>query len=203
MRLLLVATGITPDGQRTILGVSVSLSEAEVALARLPGLAANARAAWRAADCQRRPPGDQGCLAVAASPACAGNAASFTWPRTCWPTCRRAFPQGRGQRVASCGGGLQRPESLAERPTGCWRWRSRSTSSRGAQACRLAGRQRAPMVRRCSTSRRTSPATSALNNMLERRLNREIKRRTRVATLFPNEEASLLPPGHCGADGNG
>ena len=40
---LLVATGITPDGQRTILGVSVSLSEAEVHWPRLPGLAANAR----------------------------------------------------------------------------------------------------------------------------------------------------------------
>ena len=51
---LLIAIGIMPDGQRTILGVSVSLSEAEVHWRDMLAGPSVSRATRRAHDCQRR-----------------------------------------------------------------------------------------------------------------------------------------------------
>ena len=45
---VLVAVGITPEGSGSILGVSVSLSEAEVHWRRVPGVAAGPRPVRRA-----------------------------------------------------------------------------------------------------------------------------------------------------------
>ena len=101
-------------------------------------------AAWRAADCQRRPTGDQkAALQSRFRPACAGNAASFTWPSfTCWPTCRRAFPK---TRPASALRAVFNAPNRAEADRLHWRHGDPEVPSRAAQACkRLAGRATCP-----------------------------------------------------------
>ena len=114
---LLVAVGITPDGRRTILGVSVSLSEAEVhwreflASLQARGLHgvqlivsddhAGLQGGARPRACRR---------AVAAVPVPSGA-------RTCSTTCRRT--SRRKKPAPNCGACSTRP--IAPRPSGCWR----------------------------------------------------------------------------------
>jgi len=64
---LLIAAGITPDGQRTILGVSVSLSEAEVHWRAFLASLQTRGAVWRADGHQRRPRRPEGGARCAAS----------------------------------------------------------------------------------------------------------------------------------------
>ena len=102
-----------------------SLSEAEVHWRDFLASLQTRGAAWRAADCQRRPPGDQGCLAVALR-------------RVCWQRCQFHLaknmlayvpPSLPKTRPASRCGRSSTPR-IAPKPTGCWRWRSRSTKPR-------------------------------------------------------------------------
>jgi transposase-like protein len=181
---LLVAIGITPDGRRTILGVSVALSEAEVH--------------WRdfLAGLQAR--GLHG-VQLVASDDHAGLRAALTarMSGVKWQRCQFHLAQNLLDYV---------PPSLSQEEVSA-ELRGVFNAASRAEADRSLGL----MVKKYATS---APKLAAwleanvpegltvfdfplehrrrlrTNNTLER-LNREIKRRTRVATLFPNE-ASLL-----------
>ena len=173
---LLVATGITPDGQRTILGVSVSLSEAEVHCQRdFLAWGCKRGAAWRAADCQRRPPGGikaglqsqlrRRVLATLPVSHLAKNMLAYV-------------PPSLSQDEASCraAGGLQRPEPR----------RSRLAAGDGDPEVPSCGAQASPLrlegnVPEGLTLVFDFPAEHRrrlrTNNMLERLNRKEIKRR--------------------------
>ncbi len=181
---LLVAIGITPDGHRTVLGASVSLSEAEVHWRDfLAGLQARGLHGV-----QLIVSGDHAGLAAARQARLAGVK---------WQRCQFHLAQNLLAYV---------PPSLNQEDV--------STDLRGvfdapnrAEADRLLDlmtrkyEKLAPQLARWLEDNVPAGLTVfdfptehrrrlRTNNMLER-LNRELKRRTRVATLFPNE-ASLL-----------
>ena len=181
---LLVAIGITAEGRRTILGVSVSLSEAEVH--------------WRDFLASLQARGLHG-VKLIVSDVHAGLRAALRarLSGVKWQRCQFHLAQNMLDYVPP---GLSQEEVSAE-------LRGVFNASSREEADRLVGL----MVRKYSQA---APKLSVwleenvpegltvfdfprehrrrlrTNNMLER-LNREIKRRTRVATLFPNE-ASLL-----------
>jgi len=181
---LLIAVGITPDGQRTILGASVSLSEAEVH--------------WREflASLQKR--GLCGVLMVTSDDhAGLKEALAARLHGVAWQRCQFHLAKNLLDHV---------PKSLSQEDASV-ELRSVFDAPDRGEAERLLGR----MVDKYAASAPKLAAwleTNApegltvfnlpvklrrrlrTNNLLER-LNREIKRRTRVATLFPNE-ASLL-----------
>ena len=181
---LLVAAGITPEGRRTILGVSVSLSEAEVHWRDfLAGLQARGLCGVQ--------------LVVSDDHAGLKAALTARLPGVRWQRCQFHLAKNMLDYLPP---GVSQPEASAE-------LRGVFNASSRAEADRLL----AQMVRKYADA---APKLAAwleasvpegltvfdvplehrrrlrTNNGLER-LNREIKRRTRVATLFPNE-ASLL-----------
>lgn len=181
---LLVAIGITRDGRRTVLGLSVSLSEAEVH--------------WRDFLASLQARGLHGMkLVVSDDHAGLRAALKSRLPGVKWQRCQFHLAQNLLDYV---------PPSISQREVSA-ELRSVFTAVNRAEADRLL----AWMVKKYAT---VAPKLSRwleenvpegltvfdfplehrrklrTNNMLER-LNREIKRRTRVATLFPNE-ASLL-----------
>lgn len=181
---LLVAIGITPAGQRTILGVSVSLSEAEVH--------------WREFLARLQQRGLHGVrLIVSDDHAGLGEARQARFPGVPWQRCQFHLAQNLLDYVPPS---LSQEEASAD-------LRAVFNAANRSEADRLLGL----MVDKYA---RSAPKMAAwleadvpegltvfafplehrrrlrTNNCPER-LNREIKRRTRVATLFPNE-ASLL-----------
>ena len=181
---LLVAIGITPDGQRTVLGVSVSLSEAEVH--------------WRdmLADLQSR--GLHGVRMIVSDDHAGLRAAldarfsGVPWQRCQFHLAKNMLdyvPKGLSQEEASdeLRGVFNAPDGVeAERLL------ARMVDKYADTAPKLADWLETNVPEGLTvfdfpTKHRRRLRT---NNMLER-LNRELKRRTRVATLFPNE-ASLL-----------
>jgi transposase-like protein len=181
---LLVAVGITPDGRRTVLGVSVSLSEAEVH--------------WRDFLASLQARGLHGVqLVVSDDHAGLGAARQARLPGVKWQRCQFHLAENL---LAYVPPSLDQAEVSRE-------LRGVFNAPNRAEADRLLEL----MVRKYETS---APRLASwleanvpdgltvfdfpvehrrrlrTNNLLER-LNRELKRRTRVATLFPNE-ASLL-----------
>ena len=181
---LLVAIGITREGRRTVLGLSVSLSEAEVH--------------WRDFLATLQARGLHGVqLVVSDDHAGLRAALRARLPGVKWQRCQFHLAQNLLDYV---------PPSISQREVSA-ELRSVFTAASRAEADRSLDL----MVRKYATA---APKLSRwleenvpegltvfdfplehrrrlrTNNMLER-LNREIKRRTRVATLFPNE-ASLL-----------
>lgn len=181
---LLVAVGVAPDGRRTILGVSVSLSEAEVH--------------WRdfLASLQER--GMHGVRLIVSDDHKGLEAArTARFPGVPWQRCQFHLAKNLFDHLPP---GVSSPEASAD-------LRAVFNAANRAEAERLLGL----MVKKYEPA---APKLAAwleenvpegltvfdfplehrrrlrTNNSLER-LNREIKRRTRVATLFPNE-ASLL-----------
>jgi len=181
---LLVATGITPDGQRTILGVSVALSEAEVH--------------WRdfLASLQER--GLHGVRLIVSDDHKGIQAAlQARFAGVPWQRCQFHLAKNM---LAYVPPSLSQDEASAE-------VRAVFNAPNRAEAERLLAmtvqkyRAAAPKFAAWLESNVPEGLTVfdfpaehrrrlRTNNTLER-LNREIKRRTRVATLFPNE-ASLL-----------
>lgn len=181
---LLVAVGISPDGRRSVLGVSVSLSEAEVH--------------WREFLASLQSRGLHG-IRMITSDDHAGlkEALAARFPGVKWQRCQFHLAKNLLDHVPKH---LSHVEISSE-------LRSVFDAPDRAEADRLLGR----MVEKYATS---APKLSAwleenvpegltvfelppkhrrrlrTNNLLER-LNREIKRRTRVATLFPNEDSLL------------
>jgi putative transposase len=181
---LLVATGITPDGQRTVLGASVSLSEAEVH--------------WRdfLASLQER--GLHGVRMIVSDDHKGLEAArQARFPGVPWQRCQFHLAQNL---LAYVPPSLSQDEVSAD-------LRAVFNAPNRAEANRLLEmmvKKYQPAAPKMTTWLESNvpegltvfefPAEHRrrlrTNNTLER-LNREIKRRTRVATLFPNE-ASLL-----------
>lgn len=181
---VLIALGVTPDGKRTVLGVSVSLSEAEVH--------------WRAFLQSLIDRGLHG-VELIGSDAHEGLAAAR---KACfngvpWQRCQCHLQRNASQHVpkiamrAEVAGDLRAVfnapnRSEADRQLGL------AVKKHRAKAPRLVAwmEENIPQgltVFALPTAHRRKLRTT---NLLER-LNKEIKRRTRVATLFPNE-ASLL-----------
>jgi putative transposase len=181
---LLIAVGITPEGRRTVLGASVSLSEAEVH--------------WRDFLAALQARGLHGVqLIVSDDHAGLAAARQARLPGVKWQRCQFHLAENMLAYV---------PPSLSQEEV--------STELRGvfdapnrAEADRLLGlmarkyEKSAPQLARWLEGNVPDGLTVfdfpvehrrrlRTNNLLER-LNRELKRRTRVATLFPNE-ASLL-----------
>jgi len=181
---LLIAIGITPEGQRTVLGVSVSLSEAEVH--------------WREFLASLQERGLHGVRLIVSDDHQGLKAAlQARFAGVLWQRCQFHLAKNM---LAYVPPGLSQEEASAE-------LRAVFNAPNRAEADRLLGM----MVQKHQAA---APKFTAwlecnvpegltvfnfppehwrrlrTNNGLER-LNREIKRRTRVATLFPNE-ASLL-----------
>ena len=181
---VLVAAGVLPDGKRTILGTSVSLSEAEVH--------------WRAFLESLIARGLRG-VRLITSDAHSGLKAAIAacFPGAAWQRCQFHLQQNAVAYVPS----------IAMRPEVARDLRAIFNAPDRAEADRLLDRfierysEPAPKLAEWATDavpealqvfalppdHRRRLRTS---NMLER-LNREIKRRTAVASLFPNEESLL------------
>jgi putative transposase len=181
---LLIATGITPEGQRTILGVSVSLSEAEVH--------------WREFLASLQERGLHG-VRLIVSDDHQGLKAALQARFTGVPWQRCQFHLAKNM-LAYVPPSLSQEEASAE-------LRAVFNAPNRAEADRLLAmmvqRHQAAAPKFAGWLEANVPEGLTVfsfppehwrrlrtNNGLER-LNREIKRRTRVATLFPNE-ASLL-----------
>jgi transposase-like protein len=181
---LLVAVGISPDGQRTILGVSVSLSEAEVH--------------WREFLASLQARGLHGVRMITSddhaglTAALAARFSGVPWQRCQFHLAKnlldhvpKNLPQEEISReLRSVFNAPDRPEAerLLERMVDKYAELAPKLSTwleenipQGLTVFDFPAKHR----RRLRT-----------NNLLER-LNREIKRRTRVATLFPNEDSLL------------
>ena len=181
---VLIATGVRPDGKRSILGVSVSLSEAEVH--------------WREFLASLQDRGLHG-VEMVTSDSHAGLRAALAarMPGVTWQRCQFHLQQNAlayVPRQAMRSAVARSLRSVFDAP------------DRHAAAARLAEvvasyRDTAPRLAEWAENNVSEGLTVfalapeyrrrlRTTNGLER-LNREIKRRTRVATLFPNE-ASLL-----------
>jgi len=181
---VLIAIGILEDGKRSILGVSVSLSEAEVD--------------WRTFLKSLIDRGLRGVqFIVSDDHSGLGQARKACFPGVAWQRCQFHLQQNAIHYVPKI---LMRPEASAD-------LRNVFNAPDRAEANRLLDqavkkyRSTAPDLAKWMESNvpdgltvfelpRPHQRRLRTTNMLER-LNQEIKRRTRVATLFPNE-ASLL-----------
>lgn len=181
---VLVAIGILPDGKRTVLGVSVSLSEAEVH--------------WRAfleQLCQRGMHGVE--MIVSDSHAGLKQARQACFPGVLWQRCQFHLQQNALHyvpKVALRGAVAEDLRAIfnASDADEAERLLKRTTEKYRKSAPNLAEWMEANVAEGLSVMQLPASQRRRLrtSNMLER-LNQEIKRRTRVATLFPNE-ASLL-----------
>jgi transposase-like protein len=181
---VLLAVGILPDGKRSVLGVSVSLSEAEVH--------------WReflSSLCERGLHGVE--FIVSDDHAGLKQARKACFPGVLWQRCQFHLQQNALHYVPKI---AMRKEVAADLRT-IFDAPDRQEADRRMRQVMKKYAKSAPdlvtwiednvpeglAVMELPASLRRRLRTS---NMLER-LNQEIKRRTRVATLFPNE-ASLL-----------
>ena len=181
---VLVAIGVTPEGKRSILGVSVSLSEAEVHwrefLHSLIGRGMHG-VQFIVSDAHEG-------LAAARKACLAGVA---------WQRCQCHLQQNAAHYVPK----LDMRKAVAEDLRGVFNAGDRGEAQR---LLKIAVDKYAQTAPRLATWMETNiPEGLAVfqlpdrhrrrlrtTNMLER-LNKEIKRRTRVATLFPHEESLL------------
>lgn len=181
---VLAAIGVTPDGKRSVFGVSVSLSEAEVH--------------WRAFLESLQNRGLHGVrLIVSDDHAGLKAARQARFAGVPWQRCQFHLMQNAMQYVPKVAMRAEVADDLrtildASDPDNAERLLQQTLKKYEASAPKLvewldANVRESLTVLRLPTSHRRRLRTT---NMLER-LNEEIKRRTRVATLFPNE-ASLL-----------
>jgi len=181
---LLIATGITPDGQRTILGVSVSLSEAEVH--------------WRDFLASLQARGLHGVRLIVSDDhqgikaALQSRFAGVRWQRCQFHLAKNMLayvPPSLSQDEASV---ALRAVFNAPNRAEADRLLAMAIQKYQAAAPKLAAWLEGNVPEGLTVFDFPAEHRRRLrtNNTLER-LNREIKRRTRVATLFPNE-ASLL-----------
>jgi putative transposase len=181
---LLVATGITPDGQRTVLGLSVSLSEAEVH--------------WRDFLASLQARGWHGIKLVVSDDhaglkaAMATRLAGVKWQRCQFHLGQNLLdhlPPNVSQKEASAElrGVFNAPNRIeADRLTELMVNKYRPVSKKLAEWLETNIPEGLTEFDFPVEHRRRLRT----NNSLER-LNREIKRRTRVATQFPNEDSLL------------
>ena len=181
---VLIAVGITPQGHRSLLGVSVSLSEAEVH--------------WREFLASLQVRGLHGVkLIVSDDHAGLRAARDARFPAVPWQRCQFHLQQNAGHFVPR----IEMRSDLAADLRAVFDAPDRTEADRRLDMAVHKYRKSAPKLSAwLSTNVPDGLTVFALpvahrrrlrtSNLLER-LNKEIKRRTRVATLFPNE-ASLL-----------
>lgn len=181
---VLVAVGITPEGRRSLLGVSVSLSEAEVH--------------WRDFIASLQDRGMHGVvLAISDSHSGLMAAREARLPGVSWQRCQFHLQQNAGHYVPR----LEMRPRVASDLRAIFNAPDRVEADRLLQLTVKKYEKTAPKLSVWMSE--NVPEGLAIfafpeahrrrlrtSNMLER-INREIKRRTRVAGLFPNE-ASLL-----------
>jgi transposase-like protein len=181
---VLLAISVTPDGQRSVLGVSVSLSEAEVH--------------WRAflqSLIERGLHGVQ--LIVSDDHAGLKQARKACFPGVPWQRCQFHLVQNamshvpkvtlRGEVAGDLRAVWNAPDRHeAERQLGLVVSKYQATAPGLAAWLEANAPEGLTVFALPAAHRRRLRTTNAIE-----RLNQEIKRRTRVATLFPNE-ASLL-----------
>jgi len=181
---VLTAIGITSDGKRTVLGVSVSLSEAEVH--------------WREFLASLQDRGLHGVrYLVSDDHAGLGAARQARFPGVPWQRCQFHLMQNamhyvpkvsmRSEVARDLRGVLDAGDRTeAQRQLGLVIHKYADTAPKLA-AWLEANVPEALTVLELPAAHRRKLRTT---NMLER-INKEIKRRTRVATLFPNEQSAL------------
>jgi transposase-like protein len=181
---LLVAVGITPEGRRTILGASVSLSEAEVH--------------WREFLASLQARGLHGVRLMASDDhAGLAEARQARFPGVPWQRCQfhlaenmlQYVPPGISQEEVS---GDLRAVFDAPNRSEAERLLDRMVRKYAEPAPKLAEWLESNVPEGLTVFDFPAEHRRRLRtiNCLER-LNREIKRRTRVATLFPNEDSLL------------
>jgi len=181
---VLIAIGITPNGKRSVLGVSVSLSEAEVH--------------WRTFLKSLIERGLHGVRLIASDDhAGLGQARKACFPSVPWQRCQFHLMQNAMHHVPK----LAMREEVSRELRAVWNAPDRPEAERQlsilvnkyqANAPDLAAWMEANVPEGLTVFALPPEHRRLLrtSNLLER-LNEEIKRRTRVATLFPNA-ASLL-----------
>jgi transposase-like protein len=181
---LLVAVGITPEGHRSILGVSVSLSEAEVH--------------WREFLASLQSRGLHGVRMITSDDhAGLTEALAARFPGVPWQRCQFHLaknlldhvPKNLPQEEVSAE--LRSVFNAPDRPE-AERLLQRMVQKYTESAPKLAAWLEANVPEGLTVFSFPAKHRRRLrtNNLLER-LNRELKRRTRVATLFPNEDSLL------------
>ena len=181
---LLVAVGITPDGQRSILGVSVSLSEAEVH--------------WREFIASLQSRGLHGVRMITSDDhaglreALAARFSGVPWQRCQFHLAKNLLdhvPNNLSQEEIS--GELRSVFDAPDRQE-AERLLGRMVDKYVKAAPKLAAwlEENVPQGLTIFNLPAKHRRRLRTNNLLER-LNRELKRRTRVATLFPNEDSLL------------
>ncbi len=181
---LLIAVGITPDGHRTILGTSVSLSEAEVH--------------WREFLASLQTRGLHGVQMITSDDhaglkaALAARLQGVPWQRCQFHLAENLLdhlPSNLSQEDASA-----ELRSVFDAPDRgeAERFLDRMVDKYASCAPKLAAWLESNVPEGLTVFALPAKLRRRLrtNNVLER-LNREIKRRTRVATLFPNEDSLL------------
>jgi transposase-like protein len=188
---VLIAIGILPSGHRSVLGVSVSLSEAEVGHRR----AALVGRDFLQSLCQR---GMQGVKFIVSDDHSGLKAArKAVLPAVPWQRCQFHLAQNAMQHTPKVSQRKQVANDVrnifnAKDATDAQTELNRFFDSHEDTAPKLASwaEDNIPESLAVFQLPREHQKRMRTTNMLERQ-NREIKRRTRVATLFPNE-ASLL-----------
>ena len=181
---VLIAVGITTDGHRSLLGVSVSLSEAEVH--------------WRDFIASLQDRGMHGVLLIVSDNHAGLMAArQARLPGVPWQRCQFHLQQNAGHYVPR----IDMRTQVASNLRAIFNSPDRTEAERHLQIAVKKYEKTAPKLSAWMSQNVPEGLTIfsfpeahrrrlRTSNMLER-INREIKRRTRVATLFPNE-ASLL-----------
>ena len=181
---VLIAVGITPEGHRSLLGVSVSLSEAEVH--------------WREFLASLQDRGLHGVRMIVSDDHAGLKAARDSrFPAVPWQRCQFHLQQNAGHYVPR----LAMRTDLAVDLRGIFDAPDRVEADRRLELIVRKYEKTAPKLSAWLSANVPDGLTVfalpvahrrrlRTSNLLER-LNKEIKRRTRVATLFPNE-ASLL-----------
>jgi transposase-like protein len=181
---VLIAVGITPQGHRSLLGVSVSLSEAEVH--------------WRDFIASLQDRGMHGVLLIVSDNHAGLKAArEARLPGVPWQRCQFHLQQNAGHYVPR----IDMRTQVASNLRAIFNAPDRTEAERHLQIAVKKYEKSAPKLAAWMSENVPESLTIfsfpeahrrrlRTSNMLER-INKEIKRRTRVATLFPNE-ASLL-----------
>jgi putative transposase len=181
---VLIAVGITPEGHRSLLGVSVSLSEAEVH--------------WRDFIASLQDRGMHGVLLIVSDNHAGLKAArEARLPGVPWQRCQFHLQQNAGHYVPRID---MRPK-VASDLRAVFNSPDRIEAERHLQIVVKKYEKAAPKLASWMSQNVPEGLTifsfpeahrrrMRTSNMLER-INKEIKRRTRVATLFPNEAALL------------
>lgn len=181
---VLVAIGVTPQGGRSILGVSVSLSEAEVH--------------WRDFLASLQDRGLHGVRYIVSDDhAGLKQARQARFPGVPWQRCQFHLAQNAMQYVPKLAMRMEVARDLrrvldagdraeADRQLGGLVKKYADDAPKLAQWLEANAPEALTVLGLPAAHRRKLRTT----NMLER-VNKEIKRRTRVATLFPNEQSAL------------